>query len=306
MSNAELLDMMKYFVVGCAALWGALWGSFANVVIARLPEGRSVISPPSACMRCKSRLRWYDNIPIISYLWLRGRCRSCGVAYGSRYVWVEAITAALCGAVTCLWWNSRLLDTQTVVQTVDLSLFLARILIATSFIIVMIIIAYIDFDTMRIPNVLTYPGIPLSIAASQFLGQISLKESIIGAVVGYLLIRLIADGYRLLTGRFGMGYGDGKLLAMIGGLMGWKIILPIMLLASVQGSVIGIALLLWQRRAADATHSNSDSNTSGLDSPEKIRHVRIPFGPFIALAALQCLLALPAMHRIFTSLYPEL
>jgi len=289
MSTAELLGMMKYFVIGCVSLWGALWGSFANVVIARLPEGRSVVRPPSACMRCKSRLSWYDNIPILSYLWLRGKCRSCGVAYGSRYVWVEAITAMLCGAVTFLWWNSELLD-----LSLPISMFILRLLVAASFIIVMIIIAYIDYDTMRIPNAITYPGIPLSIAASQFLGQVSLKESIIGVVVGYLLIRLIADGYRLLTGRFGMGYGDGKLLAMIGGLMGWKIILPIMLLASVQGSVIGIAMLLWQRRQ------------SGADGQEKLRHVRIPFGPFIALAATQCFLALPSMHRIFTSLYPEL
>jgi len=292
MTNAELLDMMKYFVIGCAALWGALWGSFANVVIGRLPEGRSVVRPPSACLQCKSTLAWYDNIPIISYLWLRGRCRSCGAAYGSRYVWVELIAATLCGLVAFFWWDADILQV-----TLPVSVFIIRLLIAASFVIVMIIIAYIDFDTMRIPNVITYPGIPISIAASQFLGQVSLKDSLIGAAVGYLLVRLIADGYRLLTGRFGMGYGDGKLLAMIGGLMGWKIILPIMLLSSVQGSIIGIGLLLWQRRQQSTLNDGA--------SVEKLRHVRIPFGPFIALAAVQCLLAWPSMILIFTSLYPQ-
>jgi leader peptidase (prepilin peptidase)/N-methyltransferase len=308
-----------------AFVWGALWGSFFNVVVVRLPTGESVVRPPSHCRRCGRTLRWYDNIPILSYVLLRGRCRGCGAGYSPRYALVEAGVALIALAVHHVYlaqaggpFAVRL------VQFTILSLFCG----------LLSAIALIDLDTMRIPNRITYPGIPVAVLLSLFMGHPGLWDGLLGALGGYLVIRLIADGYELIAGRQGMGYGDAKLLALIGGLLGWRVLLPTLFLAALQGSVIGIGLLVWSRRAsrragpgpvdsergaspaesgpgpgAPVTDSTggSDNDLEGggdgaaelIESATPLRYARIPFGPFLSLAAIELVLARGLMDRLF-------
>ncbi|MCB9556502.1 MAG: prepilin peptidase [Deltaproteobacteria bacterium] len=271
-----------------AFVWGALWGSFFNVVIVRIPAGLSVWSPPSHCPQCEARIRWYDNLPLLSYLLLRGRCRNCNARFSPRYLLVETIVAVL--ALTIF---VQQLDTSAA-----LSLRLSRFLILSLFCGLLVAIAMIDIDTHLIPNVITYPAIPVCTGLSLFLGWPHWWDGLVGAAAGYLVIRAIADGYRLLTGRLGMGYGDAKLLAMIGAMLGWQVLLPTLLLASLQGSLLGITLLLiaraHQRRAAKQRPEQTEQ--------EPLRLVEIAFGPYIALAGIEVLLLRAEIMQFFPQL----
>jgi len=299
--------------VGVAAVWGAIWGSFFNVVIARVPAGESVVTPPSHCRSCKRTLRWYDNVPILSYLLLRGRCRYCGARYSPRYALVETLVAALAAGLYRTYVFHGVGETQP-------GLRLAQFVIVSLFAGIVVSVAFIDLDTMRIPNAITYPGIPLAAVLSVFMGLPELWDGPAGALGGYLLIRLIADGYEKLTGRQGMGYGDAKLLAMIGGLQGWRALLPTVFLASLQGTLIGVTALLVSRlrnsRSAAEASSESDvgvqpgtplsesSDASAEDEVDRpFRHARIPFGPFLSLAALELLFARDLLPTLFPYLY---
>lgn len=282
--------------IGFAALWGALWGSFFNVMIARLPRGASLVRPGSHCFACGAAVRWYDNIPLLSFLWLRGRCRDCGARFSARYLLVEALVAGL----------AVLMHHTYVTQGHgDLALRAGQLVITSLFCGLLVAISFIDLDTMRIPDVITYPSIPICMGLSVFMGHPHLWDGAVGGVAGYLLIRLIADGYELLTKRQGMGYGDAKLLAMIGGLLGWQAIFPTILLASLQGSVIGISILaIVRRRAGNAPEAateqaeeeedeeeQEDEEEDALeDDDDRLRYARIPFGPFLCLAALEVML----------------
>jgi len=171
-------------------------------------------------------------------------------------------------------------------------------------------IAFIDLATYRIPDLITYPAIPLCVVLSVFMGLPHMYwDGPVGAVAGYLVIRLIADGYRLITGREGMGYGDAKLLAMIGGLMGWQVLLPVLFLSAMQGSLIGITVLVVMRRIQGGgegaggepvgdgggdggqEQEGGDDDDDGDDGAEPaLRHAKLPFGPFISLAAIEVLI----------------
>ncbi len=254
-----------------AFLLGALWGSFANVCIARIPLGLSVVRPGSHCFSCQAPVRWYDNLPIVSYLVLRGKCRACGAGYSARYMLVEAATALL------------------FVATYHYAAFLyapgepaphrlARFGIYAFFELVLVVITFIDLDHKRIPDVITYPGIPLFLAMGLLLRDHGWRSLVIGVIVGYGVVRAISDGYYWLTKREGMGYGDGKLLAIVGGVLGWQGVLFSLFGGSVLGSVIGVAALAVARRRAP------DAAEGGEETP--LRHVEIPFGPFLVAAAL--------------------
>lgn len=305
-----------------AALWGALWGSFFNVVIFRVPAGESIVTPPSHCRRCGRQVPWYDNIPVLSYVLLRGRCRGCGVRFSPRYALVELLIAAIAAGLYVRY---------VVGVDVELWLRMVRFLTVSVFAGLLVAIAFIDLDTLRIPNVITYPAIPTCAALSLLMGHAHPWEGLVGAVVGYVVIRVIADGYELLTGRQGMGYGDAKLLAMIGGLLGWRVLLPTIFLASFQGSVIGIgALVILRRRQArgeeadaasapglgdGAEEQASGEGEEGSGSKEaaseedegeeeevedgQLRYARIPFGPFLSLAAIEIMLWGEALMRFF-------
>ena len=260
------------------AFWlGTLFGSFANVCIVRLPAGMSIAHPPSHCFACKAPVRWYDNIPILSYFVLRGRCRSCGTGYSPRYMLVEAATGLLFAALwylcVFLLWPGDPLETR-----------LARFAIYALFAFVLVVITFIDIDHKLILNVITFPAIPVFYGFGWLLGDRSWYDQLIGVVVGYGLVRAIADGYWYLTKREGMGYGDGKLLALIGALLGWQAVLFALFGGALIGSVFGIGLLLWQRRQPAPPATGPEGAPEGDEIP--LRHVEIPFGPYIIAAAL--------------------
>lgn len=276
-----------------AGIWGALWGSFFNVVVVRVPKGESLVHPPSHCTSCQQPLHWYDNIPIVSYLALRGRCRMCGAHYSARYMLVEVLMAALTVALHRVY---------VVHGDAEISLRVAQLVITSIFSGLLVAIAFIDLATMRIPNVLTYPGIPVAVALSLLMQHPHLWDGALGAVAGYLLIRLIADGWELMTGRQGMGYGDAKLLALIAGLMGWQALLPTLMLASVQGSLIGITALVIARRS-ERHQSSSGVEDDQQSEPHSLRTARIPFGPYLSLAAIELLFLRDALPQLFPYFY---
>lgn len=328
-----------------AGIWGALWGSFFNVMIVRVPSEESVVRPASHCRACGAPIHWYDNIPILSYLVLLGRCRRCRTPYSARYLLVEVLVCAL-----------AVLLHHTLVMTGDgpLSVRAGQFVIASLFCGTLVAITFIDIDLLKIPDLITYPAIPLCVLLSLFMELPHLWDGLVGAVAGYLIIRLIADGYQLLTGRLGMGYGDAKLLAMIGGLMGWQVLLPTLFLASLQGSVIGISGLLIARRMGrgadgapddpqergeqerddaaapreETTPATSAPPLANSDAPcreqipahqpdegveeddeedlppgASLRHARIPFGPFLSLAAIELLVLRDHLPALFPYLY---
>lgn len=298
-----------------AAVLGALFGSFANVCIVRMPptdehpKGRSVASPGSHCGACGHPVRWYDNIPLVSFLWLRGRCRDCGVEFSPRYLLVEAATAMLFAA--CWHFVFGIAHTG---EPVGLQLFRAGVLCA--FVFTLVVITFIDLDHKLILDKITYPAIPLFYGLSTQLPEHDWNDGLIGAVVGYGVVRLIADGYYLVTRREGMGYGDGKLLAVIGALFGWQAVVVSLFFGSLLGSVISIAVLVRARRAgpgevepepAPEAAPGDDGGEPGPDTEGDaelaLRHVEVPFGPFLAAGALLYLFLEPALTVRFGILW---
>ena len=283
-----------------AAVLGALFGSFANVCIVRWPptdehpDGRSVVKPGSHCPRCGAAIRWYDNVPILSYFALRGRCRACRAEFSGRYAFVEAATAMLFVAVYHL-------EVVLLYPADLLPLRLARFAIAAAFVFVLVVISFIDLDTKLILNRITYPAIPIFYGLGLLLPERSWQHGLVGAAVGYGLIRLVADGYYLLTRRRGLGYGDGKLLALVGAYLGWQAVVASLFLGSMLGSVIGGAALAWSR-AREKRAVIQTSAPGGEDAP-KLRHVEIPFGPFLAAAALAYLFLEPWLRLRFFPFY---
>jgi leader peptidase (prepilin peptidase)/N-methyltransferase len=257
---------------GFAFVLGALLGSFANVVIHRLPRGESIVRPPSHCTACGAPVRWFDNLPIVSYLVLRGRCRRCGARYSSRYLLVEAATGLLVLAVyhLCVSLAPPLVE--------ELPMSLARFAVYTLFVWTLVVVTFIDLDTKKILDKVTYPAIPTFFACAVLLGDVPLLELVIGAAAGYLGVRLLSDGYYLLTRREGLGYGDGKLLSVVGALLGWRGVLFSLFGGALLGTLLILPALL-ARRLRDR----------GAD----VRTVEIPFGPFLAAAAVAYLFLAP-------------
>ncbi|PID38597.1 MAG: hypothetical protein CSB49_04790, partial [Proteobacteria bacterium] len=243
------LSLIGPFGIGFAALWGALWGSFFNVVICRVPAGESLVKPPSHCRVCGEAVRWYDNIPILSYLLLRGRCRHCGAGYSIRYMLVELLVAALAVVMHQVF---------VVHGAGEIGLRAGQLVITSLFSGLLVAISLIDYDTRLIPNVITYPAIPICALLSVFMQLPHLWDGPVGAVGGYALIWLIAEGYYRLRKREGMGLGDAKLMAMIGGLLGWQVLYPVLLLSSLQGVMIAIPLLLLRPRGEGDARERGD------------------------------------------------
>jgi leader peptidase (prepilin peptidase) / N-methyltransferase len=264
---------------GCAfaVVLGLLWGSFANVCIYRWPpseehpKGRSVVKPDSHCFKCMTTIRWYDNVPVLSYLWLRGRCRNCKTEFSPRYVLVELVSGALFG---CAWWFT--LGTGGMFQTFDNRMLLFTIYAA--FVWVMVVITFIDIDHKLILNKVTYPSIVLAYGASLLLGR-AWWEGLIGIVVGYGVPWLIGTIYLWIRKREGLGLGDGTLLALVGAILGWKGVVVSLFGGSMIGSVIGIAVL--------------------LRSKQDVMQSELPFGPFLATAAVFYLFAEPFLAVYF-------
>ena len=230
--------------VAISALFGLCVGSFLNVVIARLPASKSIAHPGSACPRCGTLIAWYDNLPVLSYLLLSARCRTCKESISWRYPLVELSTAALFLLATLRFgWSLQLLS----------ALVLLSMLVA---------ITGIDFDHQIIPDVLSLPGIVLGLLFSLVPGEIGWINSGLGLVVGGGAFVVIIAGSVLVLGQPGMGVGDVKLGAMLGAFLGWKLALLSILLSVLLGGPLAAALLATGRKG---------------------RRDPVPFGPFLAL-----------------------
>ena len=207
-----------------AAVFGAVIGSFLNVCIYRIPLGRSVVSPPSSCPACGARIAPYDNVPVLAWLWLRGRCRSCGAGISPRYPVIEALTALLFLGLALRYGPTW------------------ELLAALIFGCAMIVVTFIDLDHRLIPDAVTLPGVLLGFLSAA-VSPVTLVESLLGAALGYALLFGLGRAYLKLTGVEGMGGGDVKLAAMLGAFLGWKGLLMTVFLASLIGTLAGLVLM---------------------------------------------------------------
>lgn len=274
MQDTTLLDILAAYPVWLyvsVTLFGLLIGSFLNVVILRLPKmmeahwhrecrelldqpsdthepevsGFNIAYPASHCPNCGHELRWWENLPLLSYALLRGRCSSCKIRISPQYPLVEAAAAGLALlAASSVTWGWPLL--------------FALILVWA-----LLTLTVIDLNTMLLPDQITLPLLWLGLLVNVSGMFTSLNEAVIGAAAGYLILWLVYQGFRLLTGKEGMGFGDFKLLAALGAWMGWQSLPGIILMSSLVGAVVGISLMLLRKR---------DGNMA------------IPFGPYLAAA----------------------
>lgn len=249
--------------IAILAVLGLAVGSFLNVCIHRLPRGQSLNSPPSRCPQCDYRLRWFDNIPVVSYAILGGRCRKCRAPISIRYPIIELVTMGLFvlhGAV--FGWTPLLVP---------------RVLFACA----MVVLFAIDLEHQLLPNIITLPGIIVGLIASSVLPP-GMIDALIGMLVGGGVLWLIGEAYFRYSGHEGMGGGDVKMLAMIGAFLGWKLVLVTLVLSSVLGSIIGVIVIAIRK--------------GGMK-------YALPYGTFLALGALVASLAGEAIVDWYVGLY---
>lgn len=264
------LSSSTYLVVQIFSfILGAVLGSFLNVCIYRLPRGESIAFPPSHCTSCSNPIKFYDNIPILSYLILGGKCRNCSMIISPTYPIIELISAVL---------------TLLAVRQFGISMdtFFYIVLIYS-----LIVITFIDLEHLIIPNVITFPGIGVGIIFNliitnwgyasdlldtpdlknflRLISEVPIMSSILGVLIGGGLLYFIGFLYEVIRKREGMGMGDVKLLAMLGAFLGWQGVIFIVFLSSIIGTVIGLSIILYQR--------------------ENLKYA-IPFGPFLSIAAI--------------------
>ena len=255
---------------------GACVGSFLNVCIHRLPDDQSVVRPRSRCPQCGTQLAWHDNIPLFSWLWLRARCRTCGTAISSRYPLVEAMTGAL--AVVAL-------------VTYGATPFAA---VAFAFTAALVLITFVDVDHRFIPDEVSLPGILVGLGAAFLPGGIGPVDALGGVLLGGGVLWAIAWSYERYTGIEGMGYGDVKLLAMIGAFLGWQVIPSVLIVASITGSVAG-AIVIARRGRVGRVVRRCGIGAFVPAIRRAARRTEIPFGPFLALGAALALYV-PQLH----------
>ncbi len=238
----------SYLVQTIIFIFGMCIGSFVNVCIYRLPASKSIIDPPrSICPNCGSIIRFYDNIPVLSYLWLKGRCRNCNKPISFRYPLVEIISGAF-ALCTFLKFGPTL-----------------EALVYFAFITALVAITFIDIDHQLIPDLITIPGIPVSFLASFVLPSITYKESLLGLLAGGGSLLLVGWAYYLIKKAEGMGGGDIKLMAMIGAIVGWKGVLFTIFVSSLVGTLVGITIMLRTKKGMK---------------------IAVPFGPFLSIGAI--------------------
>ncbi len=230
---------------------GLLVGSFLNVCIHRLPRRESLVSPGSHCPSCGTRLRWLDNVPILSYLLLAGRCRTCHTPIPATYPIVELVTGVLFATLYASIGSGPLL--------------ISRLVFCSA----MLVLLVIDLEHRLLPNAITIPGILVGFLLS-FLGPPGWFSSMMGVLAGGAIPLMMANLYLWIRGEEGLGMGDVKMLAMIGAFLGWQLMLVTLFVASLVGSVVGVGLIVF----------------AGKD-----RSFPIPFGSFLALAAVLASLA---------------
>lgn len=272
MPLSDLLRTEPTFFVTFSVIFGLMVGSFLNVVIHRLPkmmerewhanclelQGKeapaqtkyTIVTPRSACPGCGHEITALENIPIISYLMLGGKCKGCKAKISMRYPLVEALTGALIGAVAYKYGYTY------------------SALFAFIFVFALIALTFIDFDTQLLPDDITLPLLWLGLIFNFNAGFTDLKSAVLGAIFGYLILWSVYWLFKLVTGKEGMGYGDFKLLAAIGAWFGWQLLPAVILLSSVVGAVIGIGMIMFKGKTGGTA---------------------IPFGPFLALGGIAAL-----------------
>jgi leader peptidase (prepilin peptidase)/N-methyltransferase len=258
--------MPPFALVALAAVMGLAVGSFLNVCIYRLPRGESLAYPPSRCPRCGKRLAWFDNVPVISWLFLRGRCRQCGEPISIQYPIVELVTAIIAVLV--------------VLVTPPGALVASRLILSA----LLIVLFVIDLELQILPNVITLPGIVLGFAFSFFTppGPVA---SLAGVALGAGILYGIAAAYYAIRKEEGMGMGDVKMLAMIGAFLGWRAVLLTLIMSSFAGALVGVALMASKR--------------------ESLQYA-LPFGTFLALGAFAAMLAGEALINWYLGFFEAL
>jgi len=261
--NLQILEATPLGYIGVAIL-GLILGSFYNVCIVRLPAEESVVFHGSRCPKCKSAIPWYLNIPVLSYLWLRGKCQHCSSRISIQYPLVEVSTSLL---FLGLYFSYGLS---------------IRFLAYSVFSSLLLIISVIDLYHQIIPDELSLPGLILGLIACFFTHDLLWWQSLLGILVGGGIFWLIAASYEKFSGREGLGGGDIKLLGMIGAWLGVQSILLVIVISSALGSVVGLSLMALRGRDFKSA---------------------IPFGPFLAVAALVYLLQGVRLQNL---LFPDL
>jgi leader peptidase (prepilin peptidase)/N-methyltransferase len=233
------------FAIAVAGAFGALIGSFLNVCIHRLPRGTSIVWPGSACPACGRHLAWFENIPVLSFLALGGRCRTCRIPISIRYPMVEGITALVFAAS---WWYFG-----------PGPLLVSRVVLTSA----LIVLFAIDLEHHLLPNAITLPFIAVGFVFS-LVTEPGWMDSLLGILAGAGILYAIAEIYFRVRHEEGLGMGDVKMLAMIGAFLGWKLMLVTLMMASFSGSIIGLTLIALRR--GDMKYA-------------------LPFGTFLALGA---------------------
>ncbi len=297
-TRADMYIKVDSAITAVIFVLGLIFGSFLNVCIYRLPRELSVVAPRSACPKCKRMIAFYDNIPVLSWLILRGRCRHCHTPISPRYVVIELMTGAL---FTLCYWHFGLS-----LSTLKYCVF--------SFLLLGLI--FTDAETKLLPDKLTLPGLALGIAfsffvpvndlASQFLpgmvslpssGEVSLRllslfDSLLGAAVGASFIYGVGAIYLRWRGMEGMGFGDVKLMAMVGAFLGMKLTVFTIFAASVTGSLFGLAtvFIVWLKRTHRFMKRLADAQAArrrGWQSAQMVyRYYQMPFGVFLGSMAM--------------------
>ena len=245
-------------------LFGLAIGSFLNVCIYRIPLGQSIVHPPSRCTGCGQALRWHHNVPVASWLLLRGRCAFCGAGISARYPAVELLTGVVFALHALVFEPGPLL------------------LVRLAFAAVLIVLAFIDIDHRILPDSMTLTGIPLGVLASVWLPP-GWRDSLIGVALGGGMLWLIAEAYYRWRHVEGMGMGDVKMLAMIGAVLGWRAVIVALVLSSFSGALVGVLMM---SRAKDG-----------------MRYA-LPYGTFLSLGALVASLVGEPLVAWYVSFYP--
>ena len=294
-------DLVEGAAVALVFVMGLLFGSFLNVVIARVPHDQSIVSPRSRCPRCGHQLAWYENIPVFSWIALRARCSACGLPISWRYPLIELLTALL--FLSCqrrFGWSPELVS----------GLVLVLLLVSLSF---------IDLEHWILPHELTLPGIAAGLALSVPMGLERVRDAAIGAAAGFLVFWGMEWLGRLIFKKEALGGGDKFLLALIGAFLTWKPLLGVIFLSSFQGAVVGVVMLLIHGRAGPAPAPEAPTTpppaTEPGSGPEQTGAERtseeaddeddwvpgptnIPFGPWLSLAALEVMLLGPWLREV--------
>jgi leader peptidase (prepilin peptidase) / N-methyltransferase len=290
-------DVRPALLSAAGLVFGALWGSFFNVAIYRWPRELSVVRPPSACPSCQKPIPARYNVPIFGYLLLRGRSACCGTALSPRYPIVEALSAVLCLAIVQRFMingGEQLTLARGALIAVCYFFFVGGLLIAT----------FVDLEFMEIPDEVSLPGAALGLVSAVFREQPGVEAAALGAGAGYLVIQVgFVWTYEHLTGRRGMGEGDSKLLLMIGAFVGWQGALFAVFAGAAQGLITYLVARFTGLSLPAPDEPDADGGENGLaadggeaepaepdePAPSYWGHLKLPFGPFLALGALEYL-----------------